>query len=280
MAMDIAYLVHGIMSSRKEGKKRVFFWSNLVQNTIKSKASLQTCHKINPEINDKILKPIDKTDSKRTFSFSPLFMEASMCVEAALSFSFFLFFFINLFSIIFLFINYTKDLEKLQQRAKREASYAYPLTEQIMEEDIFRYRKELAAEPFSPLIGYGKGKVLINCVVKPWTGYKKTGQRLEKEEEMVYVTEHGEVYHKDRACTHLSLSIQMIAYEGIKTGGKKYHPCELCFNNYKINFTAIVYITNYGERYHRTTGCRSLKRTIKTIPLSEVRGKPVCLKCG
>lgn len=219
-----------------------------------------------------------KIKSKRTFFFSPLLAEASICVEAALSFSFFLFFIINIYSIIFLFISYTNELENLQQYAKKEASYAYMWKEKRDEEDLLFYEKEIPVRSFSSLLGYQGGRVLVRCAIKPWTGYGNIDFDRRREEEMVYVTDYGEVFHRDRACTYLSLSIQMIHYEKIKSKG--YLPCEICFDTKESGFMTLVYITNYGERYHKTIGCKSLKRTVKIVPLSEVDGRPSCSKCG
>lgn len=290
MEKDSAFPDPGIMNERKEEKKRVFFWKNKVGIILKitekslskivSKASLQTWQKI-PEIYAKTLKPRvrNKRNFKRTLFFSSPLTEASMCVEAALSFSFFFFFMINIYSILFLFINYTKELEDLQQRAKREAAYTFYREENPEEEELIRYEKKMKFSSFVGIIGGFGGIVPVQCVIKPWTGYGRLEDQGRDEEEIVYITEYGEVYHRDRACTHLSLSVQMISYEKMRKKGKNFQPCELCLDKKQNGFITFVYITDYGERYHRSAGCRSLKRTIQSLPFSKVEGKAACLKC-
>jgi len=53
--------------------------------------------------------------------------------------------------------------------------------------------------------------------------------------------------------------------------------CEYCGEK---GMVTIVFITSYGNKYHTTTKCPGLKRTIKSIPLSQVKGVNPCQKCG
>lgn len=115
---------------------------------------------------------------------------------------------------------------------------------------------------------------------KGWSGYEKTGFGGE-DDETVYVTENGMVYHRDYHCTYLDLSVRAVAaenVEGLRNESQgKYHACERCMGS---RIPASVYITDYGDRYHSTLGCSGLKRTVYAIPLSEAAGKGVCSKCG
>ena len=77
------------------------------------KASLRACHiQIDPNTSDSSNNPkrIKNSIFNRTLSLAPSEYRASMCLEASLSFSFFLLFFVNVLSIIFLFMTYTEDL--------------------------------------------------------------------------------------------------------------------------------------------------------------------------
>ena len=95
------------------------------------------------------------------------------------------------------------------------------------------------------------------------------------------MTEYGSVYHKNRSCTHLSLSIQAVASALVSAqrneSGEYYDPCEYCGDK---GFVTVVFITSYGNRYHTTAKCRGLKRTVKALRLSEVEGVNACSKCG
>lgn len=63
--------------------------------------------------------------------------------------------------------------------------------------------------------------------IKLWTGYERGGLETD-DDEVVYVTETGIVYHKDYHCTHLDLSVHMSAYSELDAlrneSGGKYHP--------------------------------------------------------
>ena len=113
--------------------------------------------------------------------------------------------------------------------------------------------------------------------VKGWVGYKRGGLLLE---DIVYIAEHGIVYHTDYHCTHLRLSIQMVPMSNLpdlrNTGGGRYHPCEICGSN----AGDIVYITDTGNRYHSHINCSGLRRTITAVPLSEVIWMRRCFRCG
>lgn len=115
--------------------------------------------------------------------------------------------------------------------------------------------------------------------IKAWTGYEKEFLGTE-EEETVYVTETGLVYHKDYHCTYLDLSIQMVLAENIESlrnsGGGKYYACRICGGGNNGQ----VYITDSGDKYHGSLSCSGLKRTVYAVPVSEVIGKGACIRCG
>ena len=101
-----------------------------------------------------------------------------------------------------------------------------------------------------------------------------------EDDETVYVTETGLVYHRDYHCSYLDLSIHLVSMQEIsslrnKSGGK-YYPCEHCAEQ----SVGMVYITENGDRYHNSLSCSGLKRTIYAVPLSEVAGKGACSRCS
>lgn len=116
----------------------------------------------------------------------------------------------------------------------------------------------------------------IPCVQNAYTrGF--TGRTLKegREETIVYITTGQEVYHTNRQCTHLVLSIQQIAVS--KVNKKKYSLCGVCKNKKQEDF---VYITSEGTKYHKTLSCKSLKRVIERIAISKVSGRRLCKRCS
>lgn len=114
--------------------------------------------------------------------------------------------------------------------------------------------------------------------IKAWNGYEKGGF-AQDDEETVYVTETGLVYHRDYHCTYLELSIRMVNIEDVDSlrnaDGGRYRSCIHCGGG-----NGLVYITDDGDCYHSSLSCSGLKRTIYAVPLSEVIGKGECSRCG
>ena len=135
---------------------------------------------------------------------------------------------------------------------------------------------------FLPLPVFGRVSVPMgeHIRVKGWTGYEPAGF-LEGEEEIVYITETGMVYHKDVHCSYLDLSVRPVLsgeVEQLRNRSQEiYRPCEECGGGHA---GGMVYITDYGNRYHRSLSCSGLKRTVYAVPLQEAAGKGACAKCG
>lgn len=117
--------------------------------------------------------------------------------------------------------------------------------------------------------------------IKAWTGYEAGGLG-EGDDQIVYVTDTGMVYHRNPHCTHLELSIRAASFSDIEhlrnENGGKYHACEKCVRGSAAGGN--VYITDQGDRYHNSLACSGLKRTIYTARISDVPGKRACSKCG
>jgi hypothetical protein len=222
-------------------------------------------------------------NKKRTFCFTPSevgdkWAAGSMCVEAAASFSLFLVFMANVFSLIFLFGVYADDMTALQQKGKEMA--AYSSWTGVEADGLITLKDVSSVSSPLPLLAAPLCRIYSQCVVKPWTGYCATVD-LGSDEEMVYVTEYGQVYHKNRSCSHLALSLRVCAYNQISEernqSGAKYYPCEYCGKN---GFVTVVYLTGQGNRYHTSLYCKGLKRTLRYLPLSQVGSLPACKTCG
>ena len=115
--------------------------------------------------------------------------------------------------------------------------------------------------------------------IKGWTGNGIDAEE-DKQREVVYITENGTVYHKQMSCTYLDVRVRgIIAHtieEARNASGGKYYECELCG---KGSHVGILYVSEYGTRYHTTLSCSKIKRNVYAIPLEDARGRKGCEKC-
>ena len=85
----------------------------------------------------------------------------------------------------------------------------------------WEYRVRMPFPVFGSPVGDYEGEVKF----KAWNGFHGGG-RDSGEEEMVYVTENGIVYHRNPSCTHLVLSVTPVAVHNLAScrnqDGKKY----------------------------------------------------------
>lgn len=113
-----------------------------------------------------------------------------------------------------------------------------------------------------------------------WNGYAVSD--LTSKTETVFVAENASVYHLDRNCTHLKLSIRQIdeaelPYERNRYG-RRYKICEKCGRGTKPES---FYVSVEGDRYHYRRDCAGLKRTVRTMEMSEAAAVyPPCQRCG
>jgi hypothetical protein len=148
---------------------------------------------------------------------------------------------------------------------------------------VIRYRVRVPIRIF----GIQEMNMIQRVKLRGWHGHQLPPlytivEENENEETIVYITESGTVYHLKRSCSHINLSIESIngkpTWQRNKNGGK-YYPCEACCakNNSGVG---TYYITSYGDRYHSNKGCSKIKRSVREVPLSEVKDKASCKRCG
>lgn len=119
-----------------------------------------------------------------------------------------------------------------------------------------------------------------------WLGEsgEKEDEEDEDEEERVYITEQGEVYHRDRNCTYIEVTLQETEPDDVagrrNASGHKYYPCEVCAAGSGQQTGQKLFITRYGERYHTRADCPAIERHVREIPLSEAGSRRPCSKCG
>lgn len=243
------------------------------------KTSLQSC----PEKVKDTSRYVKFLRSKRMSSFLFSSQEGSMTVEAAAAIPVFLFAILNLLSIILMFGEYSTNLADMHQRAKMLSVHAHVQEAgQNVNNDLIIQTKVINLEPIVPVMGFGTKRTIVNCRMRKWTGYDVTGAVTEEEgEEWVYITPYGESYHRSRDCRYLSLKIKAATTDEISSyrnkSGEIYYPCGTCNDGRQ---TGICFYTDYGNRYHMMPNCSALKRTIRTVRLSEVGNRHACSYCG
>lgn len=96
--------------------------------------------------------------------------------------------------------------------------------------------------------------------------------------QIVYVAVSGSVYHTNPECSHICLKISGSSAVKKIVNGSAYDACEKCID--RKNIPGNIYITAHGDCYHSSLSCSGLKRTIKTVNLSEVSGMRQCSRCA
>lgn len=156
-------------------------------------------------------------------------------------------------------------------------------SEVMKDNDLVDIRLSWLVKPFAASQGFRPFFMGCRYYGRAWTGYDVTRNfsDMEAEDPMVYITEHGSVYHVYRDCRYLNPTILMVSAANRDTlrnnDGAKYYVCHYCGEN---SIQAVYYVTPEGNRYHSNPNCSGLKRTIYTVPLSEVGGRGPCSVCG
>jgi len=100
------------------------------------------------------------------------------------------------------------------------------------------------------------------------------------DEKIVYITPSGSVYHTNRNCSYLVLSIHEISVDQLENqrneSGGKYYACEKCGGK---RMGGNFFITDYGDRYHTSANCSALMRNVLAVQLSTVLDRKQCTKC-
>lgn len=121
-------------------------------------------------------------------------------------------------------------------------------------------------------------RVTERAKAKDWTGTDLT-----KDDEIVYITKYGTVYHTTKECSHLIINIRETTFTGAERSrnktGHKYKRCEYCVRG-AISPLAPVFITSDGDRYHIKLDCSGLTRSVIEISKSEVGNRRPCSSCG
>lgn len=226
---------------------------------------------------------VQKSSEKVSFcTFFKRIRKASLTVETALVLPLFFLGMVTMISFMDIYQIQTVHLQKLCERTKEAGMYAYVSAgnrpDKVTLPDVYSYT------PVGGLIPLGKVWMQNTVTVHAWTGADERADsgREHQQEEMVYVTESGSVYHRSPGCRYLKVSIQQAAGYRISfmrnSYGERYSACEACSRGQSP--AGCVYITAAGNRYHNQETCSGLKRTIKLVKLSQVGSMHACSSCG
>ena len=220
-------------------------------------------------------------------------VEASFCVPI---------FFIALFSLFYVLkciylIDYTEDVLTDCARDYAVMGKGVSMGLALAEDGVFvRYDEE--SNPPICYVSYNVKIPFISSKLLKLSFYQQTaisdysGRSMagtgngdkDDEEEYVYVAETGRVYHCDMGCTYLKPSVKSISGNSVSSkrnsSGGKYKACERCCRNENAEDMSTVYITTYGDRYHKYKDCSGIKRNARRVKKSEVGELPPCSKCG
>lgn len=146
--------------------------------------------------------------------------------------------------------------------------------------DIMDIVVTYSVTPWSKMAGFVPFRMANRYYAHIWNGYAVSGEPQELE--LVYVAENGQVYHINRNCTHLLLSVRQIRageLEGARNQyGRKYTFCEKCVRGVGVE---IIYITDEGDKYHYRRDCPGLKRTVRSMPKADAQKQyRLCSRCG
>lgn len=228
----------------------------------------------------------DRLSGKASFcTFLKKIKSASIAVETAFVLPLFFLGVVTMISFMDIYKIQTEHLTKLCQSAKEAGMYAYLPEgggrEEIILPDIYSY------EPIGGLVPLPKVWMHNEVRIHTWTGKEYSDVAGEKgqgqpPEKMVYVTETGSVYHRSLSCSYVNLSIEQVSGSSVQSRrnqyGEKYEPCEICSRNQKPAGT--VFVTGKSNRYHNLASCSGLKRTVRIVKESEVKGMGACGRCG
>lgn len=149
-----------------------------------------------------------------------------------------------------------------------------------MAEDCIDLKVTYQVSPMFKIPGFTSFRMANRFFIRAWTGYQVYEE--EEQEDMVYVTTYGEVYHFDIDCSYLKRVIRAVSLEEAIAGrnrkGESYTMCRLCE---KQQTEGRVYLTPDGNRYHYSLECKALKRLIRSVKLSVAKQQyRACSRCG
>ncbi len=172
-----------------------------------------------------------------------------------------------------------KTMEHLEEAGVVSVSDFNMIGSDILDGDQWvKLKVSYQIEVLQGLIPLPKIKASQSATVRAWTGYVpgEDDPYGTEPENYVYVTNYGTVYHEDRMCTHIYLSVHMAD----KAEAMQYPPCEYCGHENESSST--YYIAKNGECYHTKYNCSGLKRTVRRTEIDDAQGAGLapCSRCS
>ena len=223
--------------------------------------------------------------------------KGSLTLEAALVLPLFLFFCMNMASLVHYFQVDSKTMSEQTEIAKNAAILCYatehgkdasqagslglPSTKNNIfhdeNVDVFRLHTQKA---WYSEMAYTSFVTMDRATCRKWTGYDPTKKQMaysDKKENMVYVVDHSESYHKSKNCWHIDIRVHAVTEQEIKLSG--YKTCSACKDR---TGWGVYYKTDSSDIYHTSLNCTKIMRNIQTITLTEAqkRGLPPCKDCN
>lgn len=146
------------------------------------------------------------------------------------------------------------------------------------------HMKIIVTYQVSPTVGIGAFqdfRMMNKYYGHIWSGYQLSDTPVQG---VVYIAEHGSVYHEDRDCTHLSLSVRGTTMGAVtwerNNAGERYRICDKCVRQEVIFDHETVYVTGEGDCFHIRRECPGLKRTVYILPESSKKEYRPCSRCA
>lgn len=156
-------------------------------------------------------------------------------------------------------------------------------SEILCDNDEIEITMTYEVSPWCSLAGFFPFRMANRYYAHIWNGYDIIGGGKSDGEGLVtvYVAKTGKVYHRDRSCTHLQLSVWEIAAGTVgnyrNENGGKYTECEKCREEVHGD---VLYIAREGDCFHYSRDCSGLRRTVYAILLKDAGSYQPCSRCS
>ena len=146
-----------------------------------------------------------------------------MTVEASLAVPLFLFFVVNVLSMLLFFHTFLSNLERLHQQGRQLSMAAYLAGDSgLIRDDMVQLIHPARVSPAVPVIGYPGTTIVSCCYMRAWTGYdvERRAEGDGGEETYVYITDGGTVYltNGSHGCVNTPPAAMKVIFETMDSG--------------------------------------------------------------